>query len=284
MARIAIDSRLAELSWADQVEASYQRTASTPPMRLKPVERAVLYLRAVAGRAEFALSSFYLLVAAREATVRKPERYTEMVLAHNIEFVAQGTVAMTARKIFDTSPKTDRLSAHALTSADEPCISKVCEYWQEKGDANKTDLENALTFMRRLLVLAQDVKTDLPTQRTLLSKRVRLLKRYADRESAHIGLNNAEFAILDMAQVVAVLTLMAALIRHYDRPSTPRDHFMQLDSAARDAAVSVFPTIVIPSLFEHCDPLAESLRFAQFDETALRDVVGNRLLDTLGWW
>lgn len=209
---------------------------------------SIQFLRGVGSRASFALSSFYILIAtssdgSKRCTV---PGYPGQVLQSQLHFSSRSTIALSCRKAFDHGRG---LTGAAFGRIPDSALDEHAKYWSKHGKTYD-DASSALRFLRSLFSICSKKPDALFKDGNLLGCRIGFLKQYADREAAHLSLDDYEFDIMDVAHVVAALTLIGSIISSFD-DGRPSDYFNSIDEAAFKAATELFPETPRIRLFEH---------------------------------
>jgi len=246
------------VSSADQETLERIERITKPPESITdPVSRALLYLRGASGRASIALPAFYMFMAAEMSTEeeRKTWSYSDRVKHYALRFSAITTVALCIRAIYDHVAKDD-LCAKVIMGASDVTFSKVAAYWTKRNNRDGEDARAALEVVQDVLKRCAIPINVAKKSKCILARRIAFLKAYADRESAHISVNDYEYTFLDVAHVVAATALMGAVIHHFDHPGASGHQFLtKLDEAAHAAALAALPdTKKMRRLFEKSDP------------------------------
>lgn len=265
---------------------SIERVASPPPSIDEPSTRAVLFLRAASGRASICLSAFYLFLGAESTTAdqRKEWTYKQKVKHYTLRFSAIGTIALSARAIFDSTSK-DGLNAKMVTKLSSKDSEKVFSYWSNNDPSKVHDAQLALSFVQKVLTRCAIPINEAKRSECILTRRVALMKAYADREVAHISLHPYEYRLLDVAHVAAATALFGAVIHHFDgRADGGLEYLQGIDEAAHEAAMEIFPELKdIPRLFagEKAETIFRTLYKNKLIDGA--DYLSTWLLSALGW-
>lgn len=221
------------------------------PTSLKGVTASIHFLRGVGSRATFALSSFYLLLAAN-SDGKNPcaiPGYPGKVLQSQVHFSSLNTIALACRKVFDHGKG---LTGAAFGRVCDSTLDEHAEYWARYSNRPKEDAYRALHFLRTFFAKCSKKPDALFKDGTTLGRRIGFVKQYADRSAAHLSLEYYEFDHLDLAHLVATMALIGSIICGFDNGS-PTEYFNQIDEAAFDAAVALFPDAPKIRLFEHID-------------------------------
>lgn len=267
--------------------ARMERVAIPPPaLDMKPPTRAIHFLRAASGRASISLPAFYIFLGAEASTdaQRKSWTHPQLVKHYTLRFSAIGTIALCTRSIFDHKLKSG-LYAKSVTKLSPKDFQKVSEYWANGDSTKEEDARRALVFVQSLLARCAVGINDAKKSSCILTRRVALLKAYADREAAHISLHHYEFNLLDAVHVVAATALLGAVIHNFDgRENTGAQYLNAIDQAAYATGMELFPELgCMPRLFDGKD--VESM-LRNLYSGQIRDGVqylSTWLLSALGW-
>lgn len=224
---------------------------SGPPIRLKPHESAVQFLRGVSSRATLVLPAFYLFVGSNAdgADNCSVPGYAGVVLRHEVQFSSINTITLSCRKAFDHAAT--GLTGATFAKASDGTLSQVAEYWASLSSRPPDEAIAALVLLRSLFETCARTSASLFKSQATLCQRIGLLKQHADRSAAHLTLEPYEFSPGDCAHFVAALALVGEIIRSFDLPTTGPKYFDDLDQAALDAAKTIFPLTPDLRLFGH---------------------------------
>ena len=224
---------------------------SEKPLRLFGVQRSIHFLRGVASRASMSLPAFYYFLGAKSTVenIDHNQNYELEVARSYSGFSDLNTVSLACRKIFDHSVSNDLTGANFGKTKDN-IISEHARYWSDTSERSVEECEDALLFLRE--VFQEYAKTDqnLLIQKGDLAKRIGLLKQHADREAAHLSLENYSLDILDIAHFTAAIVICGEIIRSFDSPLLKDDYFDELDLTSYQVAKRVFPSIKDFRLFK----------------------------------
>lgn len=228
----------------DLTKGSHRRIESTS------VEKSVHFLRGVDSRSGIALTNFYLVLASdiRGTNTCIVPGHPGMVLQSAISFSSLNTVAIACRKVFDHGAK--GLTGAIFGKQNDTILEKHAVIWAKYSGHSIEDALQALRFLRTLFAncsksLEMSRKSD-----ALLCRRIGKVKEYANNTAAHLTLDSYHFHRVDLAHIVAALTLVAEIIRTFDRPDASPDYFDAIDYAAHQAALALFPDAPAVRLFE----------------------------------
>lgn len=235
----------AKVEVAKRAERLTRRAA---PTNLGDVGTSVQFLRGVGSRATFALSSFYLLISAdiegkNKCTIAG---HAGKVFQSQVRFSSLNTISLACRKAFDHGRG---LTGATFGRTRESTLEQHAEHWARYSAHSKDDAYKALLFLRSFFAKHSKNSDALFKDGTTLGRRIGFIKQYADRSSAHLSLESYEFDTLDIAHVVAALALVGSIICTFDNGAPP-EYFNQIDEAAFDAAVALFPDTPKIRLFE----------------------------------
>jgi len=180
------------------------------------------------------------------------------------------TAALCIRSIFDHEADSPRkLNAKSVAGSTPRVREQIADYWTTKNTA-KVDARLAVAFIARFLA-----RTAVPVNQAcksdcILTRRIALIKAFADRGVAHLSLHHFEFTARDLAHSVAAAALVGAIIRHFDEPTgAGATYLTSIDKAAHAAAVRIFPEFQrVPRLFTD-----------DFIHGTLRNLYSGRLMD-----
>lgn len=253
MAKLELRFRLSKSD--SQTLARVQKVAVPPPTPDDPSTRAIHFLRGASGRASICLSAFYLFLGAEASTEEQRRDWTHVqrVKHYTVRFAAIGTLALCIRAIFDSGKV--GLGPKTVVTLSPKAFEKVAAYWANGNLRKEQEARCALTLVQKVFSRCAVSISEAKKSRCILTRRVALLKAYADRESAHISLHNYAFDLHDVVHVVAATALLGAVIDRFDRRGdTEANYLVDIDPAAYTAAVEVFPELsTAPRLFKDVD-------------------------------
>ena len=247
------------------------------PAQPTQVEDAVLYLRAVHSRAQFALTSFYLFRGARAGDDERVciiPGHAGHVVARTTEFSAICALSLVCRKVFDHA--TTGRTARPLLKAAPETLSKIAEYWT--GNNPTGNAHAALAFVRAVLRDLVNSKQNLEKSSISLANSVGRIKAFADSYAAHISMGGWSFSDADCAAVVSAMTVLASVIASFDGRGTPASYFDDVDMASNMGARALFPDASPTRLFDgvniaefgrRCSSLGVEGRRVLYDELPL---------------
>ena len=283
MAKLVLTlDRSAERALADRAERLKSRR---PPIDLNPMERAVHFLRGTYSRATLALPQFYLLLASNNDDDEQPcgiEGYPGLIFKHAIRFSSIGTISLACRKVFDHA--TTGLTGASFSKCSKENLEKVAQYWASKSNRSIQDALSALQFLQLIFRDCARTHSDLLSSTAPLSRRIGLLKQYADRSAAHLSMENYEWSPLDCAHVVAALAVIGEIIRGFDDPSEQPTYYDTIDQASLIAARKLFPALPDVRLFQHIEVEAYSRRCWQSGPDLGRKMLLEELPYAIGWY
>ena len=271
----------AERALADRAHRLQSRG---PPLRLDPLGQAIHFLRGVRSRAAMALPAFYLFHGSRcigdEGCSIKG--YPGVVLRHALEFSSIGTVSLCCRKAFDH--EATGLTGANFAKASDEILQRVADRWSMNSNRSPEEALAALDLLRSVFRDCARTDTALLGAEAPLSRRIGLLKQYANRSAAHLSLEDYEFSTLDCAHVVAALTVIGEIIRSFDDPHTQRNYFDKLDEASLTAAKQLFPATPDVRLFQRNEIETQSRLCWQWGVERGRQMLLEQLPYATGWF
>lgn len=161
--------------------------------------------------------------------------YPGIVLKASLEYSSIASVALACRQVFD---HTDPLSGGRFGGASDQLLGDVASYWANDDNQRRADALSALLFLRLVFRMHSKTDKDLINSPTPLGKRIGLLKQYAHRIAAHMTLEDYSFSLVDVSHVMAVMTLLGAIVASFDAIDKSHDYFDQIDAAATEAATT----------------------------------------------
>lgn len=212
----------------------------------------IQFLRGVGSRASQVLPAFYLLTGSgtppKPATEVPPWKPTQAAM---LDHLALQSISLSCRAIFDETTKR-RLTGKRFAHSSDRTLSAIAAYWSKVSKRPEEDAIKALTLLRDLFRLCAQPKRLLLEGKSLLERRVGLLKYHADRAPAHITLDPFVVDLCDIIHVVAAISVVGAIIVDFDppRPARPNlKYFNSLDEAGWNAAKAIFPDLAMDRLF-----------------------------------
>ena len=156
---------------------------------------------------------------------------------------------MACRKAFDHAAK-GALTGGMFAKTSDATLRQHAEYWADSSGRSFEESYKALHLLHSFFKICARSNPDLLKQESTFGRRIALIKQYADRAASHLSLENYELTILDVAHLVASLTLVGEIIRSFDRSYSPASYYNDIDEAAYMAAKEIFPDIVDIRLFQ----------------------------------
>ena len=258
----------------------------TVPQATEPYQEAILFLRAVDSRASQALPAFYLLLGASCHLEDKTTSYSKLVLAHSIRFSSALTVSLCCRKVFDESR--DKMTGKRFANISDADLIKVADYWSKNPGKNKSDAIKALNFLRDIFKRCSWPIKNLVKEKSLLERRVGLLKLHANLEAAHISMEPYSYRLLDVAHVVGSMALVGTIIHDFDNPSSSTGYYDSLDKAGWEAGWeagrSIFPNLPTDRLFENFDMVQQATNYWNSNPKEGLKMLMEGLPAAIGWW
>lgn len=261
-----------------------KRLASTRPLKgLDDFVVSVQFLRGVASLSVLSLSSFYLYLATniKENNQCSIAGYPGKILQNQIYFSSLNTIALACRKAFDQGPK--GLTGAKFGTASAETLEKHAKYWAENSDQSVEDAYRALHFLQTIFAKCSKSPSVLLKSESTLGRIIGFMKLYANRSAAHLTLDEYEFDGFDVAHVVAALALVGSIICSFDDDSPP-DYFNQIDKAAFDGAITLFPSLPKTRLFEDMNIAKQGRNYWQFGEELGIRMLMDQLLHAIGWF
>jgi hypothetical protein len=278
--KITVD-RSAERVLTDRSDRLTPREA---PMQLTSYERSIHFLRGVQSRAAIALPAFYLFLGASSES-KEPcsiEGYPGVVFKHMVKYSSISTVSLCCRKVFDH--ERGGLTGASFGKSPDVVVASVAEYWATKSSRPLEDAVAALKFLRSIFRECAKADSTLLKESAPLSRRIGLLKQYANRSAAHLSLENYEFWILDCAHVVAAMTMIGEIIRSFDDPMSQSDYFDDIDDAGLRAAIHLFPGTPDLRLFRDMSIETQSRLCWQWGSDRGRHMLLEQLPYAISWF
>ena len=240
--------RSAEIELSDR---AVRMMPSNQPLPLKPKDKSVHFLRGVASKASFILPGFYMLLASDPSKYDacSIKGYPGSVFQNYINHSSLNNISLACRKVFDHAGK-GSLTGGVFAKTNDETLKQHAEYWADLSGNSFEDSYKALIFLRSFFRRCAKSNSDLLKQKTTLGRRIALIKQHADSAASHFSLEDYEFTIVDVAHLVASLSLVGEIIRSFDNPDLSSSYFNDIDSAAYIAAKELFPTTESIRLFE----------------------------------
>lgn len=263
--------------------ARIERVAKRSGSITEPHVRAILYLRAASARADLCHANFYLYVG---ATISSEAEIRSWIPSHRvrqyaIRYSAINTIALGIRSIYDDAKNSD-LNAKRVVSLSDFDLEKVVSYYGGKGD---TQPGLRLALIQRVLARGAVSINAAASSSCVLARRIALMKAYADRQAAHVSLDNYEYDVFDVAHVVAATAIVGAIIHELDDPSENGVEWLDaMDRAAYEAAAELFPALKPqPRMFDRCDLPNLFKTVIEGKITEGSEYLSTWLLSALGW-
>lgn len=253
-----------------------------PPTNLGDLGTSIQFLRGVGSRATFALSSLYLLLAANiegdnQCTV---QGFPGKVFQSQVHFASLNTIALACRKAFDHGKG---MTGATFGRISDSTLEKHAEYWGQWPNRSQEDAYRALHFLRTFFAKCSKKPDALFRDGTTLGRRIGFIKQYADRSAAHLTLEHYEFENLDVAHVVAALTLVGSIIHSFDKGHPP-EYFNRIDQAAHAAALALFPDTPDIRLFERMNVDMQARLCWQWGEAQGMHMLTEQLPYAISWF
>lgn len=219
------------------------RQQSSRRVEITPTERSIHFLRGVDSRSGIALASFYLILATdmKGSNASTITGYPGKVLQSALNFSSLNTVALACRKAFDHSISGSGLTGAQFGKQSDTTLDEHAAYWSKHSGRSFEEARQALHFLREVFRRCSKSIEMSRRDDALLCQRIGAVKEYANNAAAHLSLNGYLFDMLDLTHIVAALTLVAEIVRTFDRVDSVPSYFDDLDKAAHDAAVALFP-------------------------------------------
>lgn len=213
--------------------------------------QAIQSLRGTAARASFILPAFYHVLGATSQRGTAHLEHWQVVQGVALEQAGLHTIALTCRAVFDERSK--RLGGRTIASLHPRELQSVATYWAGRSGCSLEDARTALALLKGLFERCARPAKTLLDQPSLLEKRIGLIKHYANRDAAHLSLEEYLFDTLDLLHVVASIVLVGAIIAEFDDPERSQTYFDEVDEGAWQAAKAVFPSLAVERLFKRWD-------------------------------
>lgn len=210
---------------------------------------AIQSLRGVAARASFVLPALYLALGGGSQPRTDGQPHWQTVRAAAMEQAALQTIALACRAVFDDSRK--GLSGSTIARLSDESLIQVAEYWAERSLRPAYDATQALELLRLLFRRCARPARILLDQPSMLERRIGLLKYFADRDAAHISLDDYLFDVVDLVHVSAAIVIIGAIIADFDgrTNSDEEGYFDSIDEDAWFAAKQIFPHLPVERVF-----------------------------------
>lgn len=236
----------------DLPERAERMTPTKEPSKLEPLERSIHFLRGVDSRAGFALAGFYIFIASssKKLNTTSIEGYPGAVLQSYLSHSSLNNISLACRKVFDHGVK-GSLTGALFAKTNDVVLEKHAKYWSNSSGKSVEEAFQALKLLRSFFKICSKSSSDLFLEESSLCKRIGFLKQYADRAASHLSLDNYEVDMVDVSHVVASLTLVAEIVRSFDRSHDEPSSYNDLDEASYKSAKAIFPNIIEHRLFEN---------------------------------
>lgn len=244
--------------------------------------QAIQSLRGTAARASFILPAFYQVVGATSQRGTPHLEHWQVVEGVALEQAGLHTIALTCRAVFDESVK--RLGGKRIASLQPRELRFVATYWAEQSGSSLEDARSALALLKRLFERCARPARTLLDQPSLLEKRIGLIKHYANREAAHLSLEEYLFDTLDLLHVVASIVLVGAIVVEFDDRERSPTYFDEVDEGAWQAAKAVFPSLAVERLFKRWDIRKQSRLLWRAGGIDGAEYLLDQLPAALGYW
>lgn len=275
------------VKWTDCSQAKLSARVEEFKRRDRRVEldgkvAAIQFLSGAAARASYVLPALYLALGARLLPEDPARTHWQVVQTAALEESSLHTIGLACRSIFDD--KTSGLSGKRIANMSDATLASVAEYWSERSGRAAEDASKALDLLRGLFTRCAQPEKILLNQPSLLERRIGLLKYYANRQAAHISLEDYLFDALDLVHVSAAIVLVGAVIFDFDGPSGADMYFDSIDEAGWRAAKEAFPDLSIGRLFEGWNIHREASLKWTSSRTDGVEYILNQLPSALGYW
>ena len=271
--------RSAKAAVADRAE----RLQSTgAPDGLGDLGTSIHFLRGVGSRASFALASFYLLLGSNVKGTNPctVPGYPGRILQSQIYFASLNTIALACRKVFDHGRG---LTGAKFGRESDKTLRAHAEYWAKNSSRPVDDAYRALDLLRAFFAKCSKKSDALFKDETTLGRRIGFLKQYADRSAAHLSLEDYEFDHLDVAHVIAALSIVGSIICSFDNDA-PCDCFNQIDEASFEAAAVLFPSMPKIRLFDQMNISEQGQMYWRLDVQFGMDMLLEQLPYAISWF
>jgi predicted transcriptional regulator len=119
-------------------------------------------------------------------------------------------IALVTRKLFDHS-NNDSLNGAKFAKTSDCTLKKHAQRWACFSGRPEQDAINALEILHAFCKVFSQETDDLLKEESRLCKRIGLVKQYANREAAHLTLQNYEVTWLDVLHITASMVLVAEI-------------------------------------------------------------------------
>lgn len=243
---------------------------------------AIQFLRGTASRASLVLPALYLALGARSLPDDAGTAHWRIIQATALEQSSLHTIALACRSIFDSDK--NRLSGKRIARLSDETLASVAKYWAEKSKKSLDDATKALVLLRRLFDRCAQPEKLLLDQPSLLERRIGLLKYYANRQAAHISLEDYLFDVLDLIHIAAAIVVIGAIILDFDDPERAERYFDLIDEGGWRAAKEVFPHLQIERIFTNWRIHQQAALKWKVPYTDGVEYILNQLPSAIGYW
>jgi hypothetical protein len=266
-----LNARIAELKRRDQ------------RVEMDAVIEGIQFLRGVDSRASHVLPAFYTLVGSSISPKAGSDVQTwKRTQAASLNFSALQTISLICRSIFDDSRK--GMTGKRFANISDVAFASIVEHWSEFSNRPVEDASKALRLLRDLFKLCSQPRKTLLNCKSLLERRIGLLKYHADHEAAHITLEPFLIDIIDITHVVAVISVIGAIIVDFDQPRLGDRYFDSLDEAGWNAAKGMFPDLSTDRLFLRFDIHKQAAGYWKYPEFEGLYMLTTQLPSAIGYW
>lgn len=252
------------------------------PAGLDDLAKSVQFLRNLGPRCIFALSSFYLLMGTRPDS-SKPctiPGFPGRVLQNQIHYSSLNTIALACRKAFDSGKG---MTGAAFGRMGNPVLKRHAEHWSRYSSNSVDDSYRALSFLRTFFATFSKTPSSLYKQGTTLGRRIGFIKQYANGSAAHLSVDYYEYDHLDVAHLVAALALIGSVILSFDS-GVSNDYFNEIDEAAYQAALALFPDLPKVRLFASINAATQGRLCWQLPESDGIEMLAEQLPYAISWF
>lgn len=270
------------IKWTDHSDANLaDRVAKLTfekPRDPGPRTSAILFLRGVGARASQILPALYTLLGSGVPLDPVKTPHWRRVQAAGLEFSSQLTVPLCCRSVFDEG--NDAMTGKRFANSADATLDEVADYWAQNSGRSVQDARTALELLRSLFQRCSRQPRDLLKAPSLLERRIGLLKLHANREAAHMSLEDYLFCPTDVVHVAAAIVIVGAIIVDFDRGES--GYFDSVDEAGWQAAKQLFPELEMQRLFGHLNIHQQAAAYWRTGDGL--DGILNRLPGAMGWW
>lgn len=247
--------------------------------------RSVLFLRGVSSRASLCLPAFYYFLGASNSDDQaiSSQDPPALVLQEYSKFSDLNTLTLNFRKIFDHAVSNSLTGANFAKSSDL-ILEDHARYWSRGSSRSEAEAFLALQFLKKFFKSCSQKQSDLLKSPSRLQIRIGLLKQHADRNAAHLSLENYAISLLDVVHVTAAVVIAGEIVRSFDDPVKPKHYFTNVDAYSRAAASRLFPQhLYMQQLFSstNIEERAEAC-WREDHEVGMRWLMDD-LPQTIGW-